>query len=141
MNKLLVERKNPIKGKLSIKSKLGMDDIKAEEVSVSKNPALKFDFTYEINYEPNVAKIEIKGVVIAIDDKDEGKAILKDWKDKKFLSPVKIPLFNFIMNKCTLKAIELEEELGLPIHIPLPKIKAQQSGKVVQTSNSANYTG
>ncbi len=140
INKLLVERKNPIKGKLSIKSKLNIEDITGEENS-AKMPAFRFNFVYNIDYEPSISKIELKGSVIAIDDKGEGKDILKDWKDKKFLSPLKVPLFNFIMNKCTIKAIELEEEIGLPVHIPLPKIKSKQSGKVVQSSNPANYTG
>jgi hypothetical protein len=28
------------------------------------------------------------------------------------------------MNKCNLKALNLEEQLGLPFHIPFPKITA-----------------
>ena len=140
MSKMLAERKHVIKGKMNIKTKLDIEDIKSEDVSISKLPALRFDFTYEVNYEPGIGKIEIKGSVLAIDDKDEGKVILKDWKDKKFTSSVKVPLFNYIMNKCSLKAIQLEDEFSLPVHIPLPKIKAAPSLSSKQSS-PANYTG
>jgi len=134
MHNLSAERKSPAKGKLSIKNSLNIEDIKTEETPLSKNPALKFDFAYNILYEPGFAKIGLKGSVIALDDKDEAGEILKDWKNKKFDSPLKIPLFNFIMNKCSLKALELEDELGIPLHIPFPKFKQRPAGP-------ANYTG
>lgn len=134
LHKLLIERKNQLKGKLSIKTKIDIEDIKTEEVPLSKNPALKFDFAYFINYEPNVAKIEIKGSVIALDDKDEGKDIIKEWKNKKFVSQLKVPLFNFILSKCNIRALEMEDEVGLPLHIPFPKLRARPDGP-------ANYTG
>ena len=55
-------------------------------------------------------------------------------KKKKFTHAMKIPLFNFIMNKCNIKAIQYEDELGLPIHVQMPKLKAK-------SNNPANYTG
>jgi len=39
---------------------------------------------------------------------------------------MRVPLFNFIMNKCNIKALYLEDEMGLPLHIPLPKISTEQ---------------
>ncbi len=138
INKILAERKTPMKDKVEIKSGLNIDDISKEEVDISKSPAVKFDFTYSIDYAPNVAEIKIKGSVIAIDEKDDSKDILKEWKKKKFNSPMKVPLFNFIMDKCAIKSLELEEQLGLPFHIPLPKLTPVQPQN---PETSAKYTG
>jgi len=138
INKIQAERKNPVKDKLEIKSGLNIEDITKETVDISKNSAIKFDFTYSVDYTPDVAEIKIKGSVIAIDEKDESKDLLKEWKKKKFNSPLKIPLFNFIMDKCTIKSLELEEQLGIPFHIPLPRLTAAETQN---PETRANYTG
>lgn len=138
IKKISIERKNPIKGKLEIKTGLNIEDIEKEEVNFSKDPALKFDFVYKVDYNPDLANLEIKGSVIVLDDSNESKEILKEWKKKKFTNNIKLPLFNFIMDKCSLKAIHLEDELGLPLHIPFPKLSPSSQG---EQKKSANYTG
>jgi len=140
IKKISAERKSDIKGKLEIKSGLNIDDISKDEISISDKPALKFDFTFSVDYNPDIAKIEIKGTIIALDEKEENKEILKNWKKKKFDHPVKLLLFNFIMDKCNLKSIQLEEELGIPFHIPFPKLAAQKP-QDNQNNNPANYAG
>lgn len=135
----------PLAGKLDIKSGLNIDDISSDKVDISKSEALKFDFTYDISYGENIAKIELKGTVLVLDDKDEGKTILKDWKKKKFDHPMRLSLFNFIMEKCNIKALHFEEELGLPFHIPLPKLapapKQTASENKEESKNKASYAG
>jgi len=132
ISKILIERENPIKGKLEIKSGLDIADIKKEEVPISEKPGLKFDFSYKVDYNPNIAKLEIKGSLITLDDDNESKEILEAWKKKKYEHKSKVPIFNFIMSKCNIKAIQLEDEMGLPIHIPLPKLR---------NNKPASYTG
>jgi len=78
INKIQAERKNPVKDKLEIKSGLNIEDITKETVDISKNSAIKFDFTYSVDYTPDVAEIKIKGSVIAIDEKGESKDLLKE---------------------------------------------------------------
>ena len=50
-------------------------------------------------------------------EKEELKEFLKFWKENKLPEGHKIPLFNFIMSKCNIKALTLEDELALPYHI------------------------
>lgn len=136
ISKILAERKNPIKDKLEIKSNVNIKDIQKEEIPITKSSALKFEFEFTIDYAPKIAEVVILGSVLVIDEKDESKDILKDWKKKKFSHPMKLPLFNFIMDKCNLKALQLEEEINLPLHLPLPKIRPQQ-----EQDQPANYAG
>jgi len=143
INKINAERKAHVKGKLEIKQGINIDDIKKEEVSISKSPAVSFEFTYSLEYSPGFGKIEIKGTLVALDENNESKEILKEWKKKKFAeSGIKLSLFNFIMAKCNLKALQLEEEIGFPLHIPMPKLAADTSSSNKSPNNNpANYAG
>ena len=60
------------------------------------------------------------------DNSKKIKEILKQWKNKKISEDFKIPLFNLILRKSNVKTLELEEEMGLPLHIPLPHLKNQK---------------
>ena len=98
--------------------KSGVFKIKEELVGVK--------FTYAVNYEPDYAKIELAGNVLLAIDSKVAKEILKQWKDKKIANELKLPLFNIILKKSNLKSLQLEEELNLPLHIPMPSLKPEQ---------------
>lgn len=132
--KISAERKDDIKGKLEIKSNLQIDDIEKESLEIA-GEVLKFHYEYSIKYEPGFAEIIFKGVILAVPDKPEDiKKILKDWKKKNLTDEIRMFILNFIMAKCNLKALQLEEEFALPPHIPLPRLTKQQG-------QQANYTG
>ncbi len=137
INKVIAEKNSEAKGKIELSSGLSMVDIKKQDVSISGKNTIKFDFSFNIQYKPNLGKIELDGSVIVLDEDDESKQIIDNWKKKKFDNPMKLPLFNFIMNKCNIRAIQLEDELGLPPHFQLPKLTEQKDPNSTQTS----YTG
>jgi len=153
LSKISVEQKEPIKDKLEIKAGLNISDIKKETLGLSDKNSLRIEFVYTVDYNPGVAYVEIKGAILTVDEQDESKNILKDWETKKIVDSVRIPLFNFIMNKCNIKAIQLEDELGLPLHIPMPKLgarpqedpakdnKDKKSKEKSKEKNPANYAG
>jgi len=135
LRKLSAERKKDIKGKLEIKSNLTINKIEKEEIDIA-GEVLRFDFLYEIKYEPGFADIIFEGGVLVIPE--DSKKILKEWKKKKIAEEIRIPIFNFIMSKCNIKALQLEEEFNLPLHLPMPRLsKQQQNGQTGQ----ANYAG
>jgi hypothetical protein len=140
INKILVEKNNSGKGKLEIKSSLDIEDIEKEEILISDKPSLKFNFVYGINYSPEIAKIEIKGSILVLDEKDESKEIIKNWKKHKILDEIRAPIFNAILDKCNIRALGLEEELGLPFHIPFPRIQIKPSNNS-ENKTPANYAG
>lgn len=134
--KIIAERETPkeVKDKLEINSNINIKEIEQEKVEIVKDKIpLKLSFEFLISYNPQVAKISFQGFTILLFDKEKAKEIQKKWKNKKIEDDIRIPLFNFIMTKCNIKALQLEEELNLPLHIPLPKIQANQNNK--------SYTG
>ena len=133
--KIHAERKSSPKGKkIQVQSNIDISDIKEEKIELTKDKnALKFDFEFKINYTPNIAEVIFKGHVLGLFDKNKAKDVLKKWKSKKISDELRVPLFNYILTKCSLKALVFEDEFGLPPHIPLPKLGA--------TSIGAKYTG
>ena len=123
LSRILVERKEKFDGKLEVKSNINIDEVSRERVPISKEDVLKVKFTFSLDYSKDFAKVEFKGYILLLPEQDELKKFLKEWKTKKIPENVRIPLFNLIMNKCNIKALQLEEEMGLPFHIQMPRIK------------------
>lgn len=121
--KITGEKKGNIQGKLEIASNIDVKDISQEKLELVKDQvALKMVFEFIVKYKPDVAGLSLHGAVLFMTDKDRAKEILKKWKAQKIEEDLKIALFNFIMTKCNLKALQIEEDLALPTHIPFPKL-------------------
>jgi hypothetical protein len=130
LSKVSVEREEKQEGKLSISQNMGIDNIDKEIVSFSKEEVFKIKFNYSVNYnEGKFGKVELKGSILIIPKKDEQKKLENSWKDKKLPDEFKIPLFNFIKSKCDIKALSLEDDMSLPLHIPFPKLAIKPKDK------------
>lgn len=92
----------------------------------SKDSLLGIKFKYSINYEPEFASVVLKGTVLFSMDKKEASEIIKEWKSKQIPESFRLTLFNVILKKSNLKSLQLEEELNLPLHIPMPSVKPEQ---------------
>lgn len=100
----------------------------------SEEKLLSVNFDYEVSYDPEIAKINLAGNIIFALEPKIAKDILKQWEEKKIPEDFKYNLFNFIMRKSNLKALQLEDEIGLPLHIPLPSLKKQEPS--IENNNS-----
>jgi len=128
-NRINAEKLKSVSGKVNVKANIDLKEIKEIKASFlkeNKESLLSIDFFYSINYEPNLAKIELFGNLLISVESEKIKEILKKWKDKKIESNFKVSVFNLILMKATVKTLELEEELSLPLHISLPKIEAKK---------------
>lgn len=122
LSKILIEKKQNFQGKIEIAQDVNIKEISQDNIPLTKEDVLKIDFTFLINYSNNIAKLEFEGSLLIIPEKNELKEILRSWKDKKITDEIRAPLFNFIMSKCNIKALSLEDDMGLPYHIPMPKL-------------------
>tara|TARA_Y100000310_G_C20609016_1_gene777018 strand:- start:44 stop:448 length:405 start_codon:yes stop_codon:yes gene_type:complete len=126
LTKISIERKEKSEKELKITQNINIIDITKEKPLISKEEPLNISFKLDIEYGSNFAKIEFKGNIILLPEKDESKRLLKSWKDKKLSEEFRTPLFNFIMTKCSIKALSLEDEVSLPPHIQLPRLSQNQ---------------
>lgn len=102
------------------------------EIFASKEKVLGIKFSYEIEYEPNFAKIKLAGnILISVDEQTFNK-VLEGWKAKNLPEEFRLSIFNLILKKSSLKALQLEEELNIPSHIAMPFLKAQDSKQLAK---------
>ncbi len=126
LTKISIERKEKQQGKLEIKQNINIDEISKDEINISDKEIIKINFTFSVNYSPDFAKVELTGQTVLLPEKEELKDIIKDWKKKQISDKFRVPLFNFIMGKCNIKALELEDELNLPLHVPMPRLSPKK---------------
>lgn len=127
-NKILAERPVDFKKNKRINTDIEFTNVTKDSVELIKNTEiLKISFKYSISYmnqekKENTSQISLEGIIIFSASKEESNNILKSWKKKELPSEFKISLFNLILQKSTAKALQLEEDVNLPAHIPLPRI-------------------
>ncbi|MDP2926100.1 MAG: hypothetical protein Q8N99_07020 [Nanoarchaeota archaeon] len=126
LSKVLAEKKEKAPERVQINQNIDIKNIVKEKIPISQNEILVLSFSFTISYSGDYAKIEFVGNILLMPEKDELKNFLKSWKDKKIPDEARPPLFNFIMNKCNIKALTLADDLGLPSHIPMPRIEPEK---------------
>jgi len=126
LSKISVKREEKIKNQLKITQNIDIKEVVKESIPISDEEVIKIKFSFTIDYSENFAKIEFEGNLILLPEKEEMKTILREWKNKKIPEEIRVPLFNFIMSKCNIKALNLEDEMSLPLHIPMPKLNPNQ---------------
>ena len=111
---------------IKVDTNLDISDIAPAELSMMKSEEklLVVKFTHSVSYSPDFAKIEFGGSLVVSTEEKEFDEVIDQWKDKKIPEGFKLGIFNIIIKKSSLKALQLEEELGLPTHIPLPTVRA-----------------
>ncbi len=128
LKKISAEKTNPVSNDLKLSANIDLVEIKKIKSNLfkSKEELVEVSFKYSINYTPDIAKIEIEGTVLLSLDSKQSKEILKSWASKELSEEFKISLFNLIIRKSSVKAFQLEEDLNLPLHMPLQRLKKQE---------------
>ena len=127
-NKLFVEKNSQEFKDLKIDRNIKIESVeKAKPYALQiKEEMLEIRFKYGITYSPDVAKFEFSGSLLVTAEPKVIKEFLNEWKDKKFPEKHKIVIFNIIMRKSDIKALEIEDEMGLPLHVALPLIREEK---------------
>lgn len=124
-NKISAEKTGTLSKDVKVHTQIDISEInelKSNTVN-TKESLLGIVFSYAVDYDPGFAKIALNGNVLVLVDPDEAKKVLKQWDKKELPEEFKVDLFNIIMRKTNLKALQIEEEMGIPLHIPLPSFK------------------
>jgi hypothetical protein len=119
--KINIEKFNDVPENVKFNLKLditSIEPIKSDILKI-KEDILRVDFLYDILYEPNVAKIEFRGNILLAIEPRVARDILREWKDKQSPEDFKLFVFNIILRKSDIKALQLEDEMNLIPHIQL----------------------
>jgi len=130
-DKISIERKANNKEGMKIGTSidiLQVDKTKTDIIKI-KEEIIGLKFKYNVDYSPDIAKIELEGSIILTIESDIAKEVFKMWKDKKLPEDFRISALNLIYRKSNIRAIQLEDEMNLPLHIPLPVLSKQEDKK------------
>ena len=129
--KINIEKLSDKAENIKINTKIDISDIKEIKSTLfkTKEGIVKVKFIYDINYDPGFAKVEFEGNVLFSLESKEAKDLVNQWKKKKISEDFRTDLFNFILRKSNLKALQLEDEMNLPLHIPMPSLKKQENNE------------
>jgi hypothetical protein len=136
--KIAAERKEGLQPGMNINTNVEFIDVQEEKIELIKDKLpLKVTFSQTILYtspkdakkQEEYAKIAFGGTLLLAASPEDAKELLKSWKKKEVPAGIKIPIFNLILTKCAVKALQLQEELGLPFHPQLPRLNAQTPQK------------
>ena len=138
--KISVERKPKVE-KFGIDANLKMTDIRRTKISVGRGKeVLAFSFEYSIIYRENVAKLIFVGNVLVLTDNKLAKQIAKDWDNNKNVEKgIRTGVYNVIFQKCNIKALQLEEDIGLPLHMAMPIL--QPAGEIKDKASEKERAG
>ncbi len=124
LNKVNAERTLGAKvDQVSIKNNVSLKDVEAMDFDKDGKKGLKFGFTFDCNYEPELGKIEVAGQVFYVEEAKLVDEIKESWdKDKRVPTAVMEQIINAALHKGNIQAIKTAEDVNLPSPLPLPKV-------------------
>jgi hypothetical protein len=124
-NKILVEKESNFKGKITNPtSDINIKSIEKDQILLIKEEPLKIDFSFKLKF-GDLGKLEMDGSLLVLLDKESKDEVLSEWKSKKLPEKLRLIILNIILHKSSLRALQLEEEMGLPLHIQLPRLQLE----------------
>jgi hypothetical protein len=131
LHKVNAERSLDAKGgQIKINNNVSIKNVEDMAFSVEGKKGLKFTFTFNCSYEPELGKIDVEGQVLFVDEAKKIDEIKKSWeKDKRIPMDVMEQVVNAALHKGNIQAIKISEEINLPSPLPLPKVKSAGEAK------------
>ena len=139
LTKQFAEKLSEPDANFTVNNGINIKDIQKVKVDFIKDEeSLNFSFEFRISYDKDIAKIVFNGNILVALDKKSASDIIKSWSDKKIPDLVRVPLFNFIMARCTVKAMQFEDDFNLPKHIQIPQFRGQIDEAPISDNKSSN---
>mgnify|MGYP001614650279 FL=1 len=81
-DKISIERLKDRTEKLNIKTNIDVSELKSLESDIlkTKESLLQAKFSYSVNYEPDYAKVDLRGTAIISIEEKQAKEVTKEWK-------------------------------------------------------------
>lgn len=126
--KVIAEKNVDFSGKLDLKSNINISSVDKHKLDLVKDEALKVSFSFIVDYS-GLGKVDLSGTMFLLVDPKTLKEAVKSWEDKKLPDEIRMAIINIIMQKSSLKALQMEEDLGLPLHMPMPRLQEGSAQK------------
>ncbi len=128
LTKINVERKGQLGKEDKVENNIKIISIESSKIKIDnkESEGLNVLFEFTVDY-GNAGIVELKGFVIYQDSKEKITEILNKWeKEKKFVDEFGTMVYNFIIKRASIKSIQLEDDVNLPLHIVFPRVEIKQ---------------
>lgn len=137
LTKIAAERKPNYNGNIVIGTNIEFPKVEKAKVELLKDSdAYKIDFEFKVFYDQkqedkkdkkeNLAEISFEGHILLAIGADDPKELHKALKKSDLPISLKEGFLNLLLRKCTARALELEDQLGIAFHMPFPKVKLEE---------------
>ena len=125
ITKINAEKKPDFDGTLELNTNINIKSIEKFQPENTNIESLKVNAVFEVKY-GELGEISIEGQLYLSTEQKIMEDIIESFKSNKYDTPEQLAIMNIIIQRFSIKAFELEEELGLPIHIRLPTLQAKK---------------
>lgn len=126
-SKISAVRNKAPKGKININRSCKPTSVEETTIGGGQK-ALRYTFTFSVEYKPEIGSMEFEGTLVEIVNKEEHQAVLDAWSENEQLPPKSLErVMNNLLDRCHVEAILMSKELGIPPPVKLPSVKV--SGK------------
>ncbi|MDV3103115.1 hypothetical protein [Thermococcus waiotapuensis] len=124
-------------GRIEVNLSPKVKDMRLGEIRTptGETQGIEILFKYEIAYRPEIAEGFIEGAVMYLPQRSEEiDEILDTWESERKVKPeVFAEVVNFITHSAAPMLFVIAKEMGLPYHVPLPRVdvKGHNPGDMV----------
>jgi len=116
---ITAKRDQEFSGEVSIKTNI---QIVSFDSVPEDDSTMKTSYVFEIDY-GDLGNVKLNGVIFVKTTTEVIASLIESLSEKKIEMEEHAHITNLIIQKASIKAFELEDELGLPIHMNLPKVQ------------------
>jgi len=141
--KINVERKKKLVKGMKVTYNMDLSKVYKQEFTLPApdQTVLGLDFDFTVGYGEGIADVAISGTVNYMANDKDAKEALEYWeKSKQLPKAISVPVINVILDKSNIKALELEQDLSLPTHLPMPSVSVGKDEKS-KGKESEKYIG
>ena len=126
--KITAERKLVAENaKVNINNNISIKDVLPTDLDRDGKKMIKFNFSFECKYDPEIGNIVIEGQVFFVEEAKLVKEILESWeKDKRVPTAVMEQVINVALHKSNIQAIKSADEISLPSPMPMPTVSSKK---------------
>ena len=131
-DKILLERKEPLSGKVSVNNNTKLT--KVEKTEVRGRDAMKFSFVFKVSYlkhldgdkTEEVASITFDGFANVVASAEIIKEEAERWKkENKVSNELMDGVLNQILERCNIASLMIAREASLPSPVSFPRVKTK----------------
>jgi len=125
--KIQAEKKTKKVEKVRVMNNISVKEVKEETPGPADGRAvIRVSFEFTTSYDPDVGSIQLTSDVYILESEENKKKLLETWKtDKKVPAEFTEALFNLVLKKSNIKALNIADDLKLPSPINLGRVKVK----------------